>query len=105
MLHGSTLLTRDLEVCAVPELAKVEKLRSVRRDLRPAHRLTPQRLSLPRQPVSWHSERVNADPGGTRLRSATSGYASFEAILGDIRIACETAEEPDGVIFEPMGLA
>jgi hypothetical protein len=29
------------------------------------------------------------------------GDASFEAILGDIRIACETAVEPDGVIFEP----
>lgn len=31
------------------------------------------------------------------------GDASFEAILGDIRIACETAVEPDGVVFEPGG--
>ena len=29
------------------------------------------------------------------------GDASFEAILGDIRIACATAVEPDGVIFDP----
>lgn len=29
------------------------------------------------------------------------GDSSFEAILGDIRIVCETVVEPDGVTFDP----
>jgi hypothetical protein len=50
MLHGSTLLTRDLDVCAVLSSANVEKLREILRDLRPTHRLTPQRLSFLENP-------------------------------------------------------
>jgi hypothetical protein len=46
MLHGSTLLTRDLDVCALLSSANVEKLREILRDLHPTHRLTPQRLSF-----------------------------------------------------------
>lgn len=46
MLHGSTLLTRDLDGCAVLNPANVGKLREILRDLHPTHRLTPQRLSF-----------------------------------------------------------
>jgi hypothetical protein len=38
MLHGSSLLTRDLDVCAVLTRANVAKLREILRDLHPAHR-------------------------------------------------------------------
>ena len=34
-LHGSTLLTRDLDVCAVLSPTNVEKLRDILRDLHP----------------------------------------------------------------------
>src|SRR6185437_879490 len=37
-LHGSSLLTRDLDVCAVLTGAKVAKLRELLKDLHPAHR-------------------------------------------------------------------
>ncbi len=46
VLHGSTLVTRDLDVCAILSDANVEKLRAAFRDLRPIHRFTPQRLSF-----------------------------------------------------------
>jgi hypothetical protein len=45
-LHGSSLVTRDLDVCAILSDENVEKLRDALRDLKPTHRLTPQKLSF-----------------------------------------------------------
>ena len=50
ILHGSTLVTRDLDVCAVLTPENVAKLRETLKDLKPAHRLTPQRLSFLENP-------------------------------------------------------
>ena len=41
MLHGSTLVTRDLDVCAVLSADNVARLRDALRDLQPKHRFTP----------------------------------------------------------------
>lgn len=46
MLHDSSLVTRDLDVCAVLTLENVKKLRNAFRKLHPFHRLTPQKLSF-----------------------------------------------------------
>ena len=46
VLHGSALVTRDLDVCAVLSNEDVEKLRSALREFHPTHRLTPQRWSF-----------------------------------------------------------
>ena len=46
MLHGSSLVTRDLDVCAVLSRETVARLR----DLKPTHRQTPQRLSFLENP-------------------------------------------------------
>jgi len=46
MLHGSTLVTRDLDVCAILSPENVARLREILRDLNPVHRLTPQRPSF-----------------------------------------------------------
>ncbi len=45
-LHGSALVTRDLDVCAILSSANVEKLRNALHDLKPMHRLTPQNISF-----------------------------------------------------------
>ncbi|MGC1521637.1 MAG: hypothetical protein WA803_08875 [Steroidobacteraceae bacterium] len=37
-LHGSSLVTRDLDVCAILSNENVEKLRDALRDLKPAYR-------------------------------------------------------------------
>jgi hypothetical protein len=42
MLHGSSLVTRDLDACAVLSADNVRKLREISQDLHPVHRLTPQ---------------------------------------------------------------
>jgi len=46
MLHGSSLLTRDLDVCAVLTSGNLEKLRDAFRELHPVHRLSPPQLSF-----------------------------------------------------------
>lgn len=56
MLHGSSLLTRDVDVCALLTPANIEKLRAALGDLHPQHR-----LSLPRQSF------LDEPPPGTAL--------------------------------------
>jgi hypothetical protein len=51
VLHGSTLVTRDLDVCAVLSAENIAKLRAALRDLQPTHRFTPQRLSFLENPA------------------------------------------------------
>lgn len=46
MLHGSSLLTRDLDVCAVITSESVARLREALRDLKPMHRISSPRLSF-----------------------------------------------------------
>lgn len=50
ILHGSSLVTRDLDVCTVLTDEHVAKLRNVLKDLNPTHRFTPQRLSFLQNP-------------------------------------------------------
>lgn len=44
--HGSSLMTRDLDICVLLTNETVEKLRSTFADWNPKHRMTPQRLSF-----------------------------------------------------------
>ena len=46
LLHGSTLVTRDLDICALLSRSDVAKLRAALSDLNPRHRLTSQKLSF-----------------------------------------------------------
>jgi molybdopterin-guanine dinucleotide biosynthesis protein len=45
-LHGSSLVTRDLDVCAILSSESVKKPRDALRDLKPAHRQTSPKISL-----------------------------------------------------------
>ena len=83
-LHGSTLLTRDLDVCAVLTAANVEKLREAFRDLHPAHRHTPQRLSFldnPTPPTDLKNLYLQTDLGALDLLGAITGVGDFERVL------------------------
>ena len=44
--HGSSLMTRDLDICVVLTDETVEQLRKTLGDWNPKHRMTPQRLSF-----------------------------------------------------------
>lgn len=83
MLHGSTLLTRDLDVCAVLSLADVEKLRDILRDLHPTHRLTPQRLSFldnPSPGIHVQNLYLETELGSLDILTSILGVGDFERV-------------------------
>jgi predicted nucleotidyltransferase len=51
LAHGSTLMTRDLDICAALTPANVERLRQTLAEFNPRHRMTPQRLSFLKHPA------------------------------------------------------
>jgi predicted nucleotidyltransferase len=46
VLHGSSYVTDDLDICVVMSPETVVKLRTALADLKPVHRMTPQKLSF-----------------------------------------------------------
>jgi len=49
-VHGSTMITQDLDICCEFSTANLMRLGAVLRDLEPVHRMTPQRLPLEMTP-------------------------------------------------------
>ena len=83
MLHGSSLLTRDLDVCAVLTRENVAKLRQVLRDLHPAHRLSEPKLSFldnPGPDVEVRNLYLRTDLGPVDFLSAIAGVGDFESV-------------------------
>ncbi|HEU4655233.1 MAG TPA: nucleotidyltransferase [Steroidobacteraceae bacterium] len=83
MLHGSSMLTRDLDVCALLTDVNVAKLRDTFRDLHPTHRFTPQKLSFLEHPdpgVPLKNLYLQTDLGPIDLLGAIAGFDSFDDI-------------------------
>jgi predicted nucleotidyltransferase len=83
MLHGSSLVTRDLDVCAVLTRENVAKLREMLRDLHPTHRLTPQKLSFLDNPdpnVEVRNLYLRTDFGPIDFLSSIAGIGNFESV-------------------------
>jgi predicted nucleotidyltransferase len=82
-LHGSSLVTRDLDVCAILSSENVEKLRAALRDLKPTHRLTPQKLSFLDNPdpgVEVHNLYLRTDFGPVDILSSILGVGDFDRV-------------------------
>ena len=82
-LHGSSLVTRDLDVCAVLSSDNVEKLRNVLRDLRPAHRFTSQKLSfldIPDPGVPMLNLYLSTEMGPVDILGSIMGVGEFEPV-------------------------
>lgn len=83
LLHGSTLVTRDLDVCAVLSHQDVAKLRKALHDLKPTHRLTPQRLSFLTDPdpgVPVRNLYLETELGTVDILSSVLGVGEFERV-------------------------
>lgn len=86
MLHGSSLLTRDVDVCAALTPEAIEKLRDAFRDFHPLHRLsTPQRsfLDNPEPGVALSNLYLNTDLGTLDLLGSISGVGDFARVARD----------------------
>jgi predicted nucleotidyltransferase len=83
MLHGSTLVTRDLDVCAVLSAQNVARLREVLRDLQPKHRFTPQKLSFldnPEPGVPLNNLYLETEWGPVDFLGSIKGVGNFEQV-------------------------
>jgi len=83
MLHGSSLLTRDVDVCTALTPANVEKLRDAFRAFHPVHRLSsPQQsfLDVPEAGVALDNLYLNTDLGTLDLIGRVTGVGDYERV-------------------------
>lgn len=83
VLHGSTLLTRDLDVCILFSAENVERLRESFRDQHPTHRLTTQKLSFLENPepgVPLKNLYLETDLGPVDFLGEIKGVGGFERV-------------------------
>ncbi len=83
MLHGSSMLTRDLDVCAVLTDTTIARLRAAFRDLHPTHRDSPQKLSfldVPDPGVALKNVYLQTDLGPLDILGAISGFDDIAEI-------------------------
>lgn len=104
VLHGSALVTRDLDICAVLTPENIERLRETLRDLNPRHRMTPQRPSFLRIPGPGESVTnlyLETDWGIVDIPSSMLGLGEFESIVANSEAfeiggkACRLISLPD----------
>lgn len=80
LTHGSTLVTRDLDICAVLTPENVERLRKLLADWNPRHRMTPQRLSFLEHPpagVPVQNLYLQTDYGVVDVLTSILGVGDF----------------------------
>ena len=83
VLHGSALVTRDLDICAVLTPENIESLRATLKDLNPRHRMTPQNISflqVPKPGVSISNLYLQTDWGVVDILSSITGLGDFESV-------------------------
>jgi len=83
VLHGSSLVTRDLDVCAVLSAENIAKLRAALGDLHPIHRLTPQRLSfmdIPEPGLDMKNLYLETQLGPVDFLGSILGIGDFERV-------------------------
>ncbi|MBK6728342.1 MAG: nucleotidyltransferase [Xanthomonadales bacterium] len=82
-LHGSSMLTRDLDVCAVVSEENIEKLRRAFADLHPVYRMSPERWSFldhPAPGVVMNHLYLQTDLGPLDVLGSITGVGGFEAV-------------------------
>lgn len=82
-LHGSSLVTRDLDVCATLSSENVAKLRDALRELKRAHRLTSQKISFLDNPdpgTEIHNLYLRTDFGPVDILTSILGVGEFDRI-------------------------
>jgi predicted nucleotidyltransferase len=80
--HGSSLVTRDLDICALLTSENVEKLRAILADWHPRHRMMPQKLSFLEFPKSGPLRNLylETDYGIVDILPSVLGVGDFERI-------------------------
>ncbi len=101
--HGSSYLTRVLDICAMLTSDNVAKLRQALAEWNPKHRMTPQKLSFllyPPVDLPLNNHYLQTDRGVLDVISSVLG-------VGDFKRLKQQAEEleVDGVVYRVISLA
>lgn len=80
--HGSSLMTRDLDICVVLTNETVGKLRSIFGDWHPKHRMTPQKLSFLEFPKTGPIQNLylETDFGIVDILSTVLGVGDYQRL-------------------------
>jgi hypothetical protein len=86
--HGSALMTRDLDICALLTDEAVEKFRALFADWHPKHRMTPQKLSFLEFPKTGPVQNLylETDYGIIDILSSVLGVGDFNRLRGSAEV-------------------
>jgi predicted nucleotidyltransferase len=91
VLHGSSFVTNDLDICAVLSSGNIDKLRAVLADLRPVHRMTHRKLSFLDHPAKGEGVAnldLETDAGILDILSSIAGVGDYERLRrGAVEVA------------------
>lgn len=83
VLHGSSQVTQDLDICAVLSEQTISKLREILKDLNPRHRMTAQKLSfldLPPAGTPLKNLYLRTNLGVVDILTEVTGVGGFDRI-------------------------
>jgi predicted nucleotidyltransferase len=86
ILHGSSMVTDDLDVCAVLTGENIEKIRAALKDLKPVHRMTHGRLSFldhPANGLPMKNLYLKTDAGVVDVLSSVLGVGEFARLRAE----------------------
>jgi len=80
--YGSSLVTRDLDICAVLSDVNIAKLRKILADWHPRHRMTPDKISFLEFPKAGPLQNLYllTDVGVIDILSTVLGVGDFERL-------------------------
>ncbi len=84
VIYGSTLVTRDVDLCLLLSPAEIARLRQVLERFHPVHRMTPSRLSFieePRDITNINNLYLDTDLGVVDLLSEIKGVGNYVRVL------------------------
>ncbi len=82
-MHGTSLLTEDIDVCAILSKDRVQKIRQILAPYHPVHRMTPKKLSLlefPEDITLINNLYVSTDMGQIDFLGSVGGVGDFESV-------------------------
>lgn len=83
VLHGSSLVTRDLDLCVDLNTLTIQKLRTIFKDASPVHRMTPKKLSFLEYPEDISSLKniyIDTNFGVIDFLSEVIGVGGFDVV-------------------------
>lgn len=82
-VYGSTMVTRDIDICYACTPENIEILRNTLKDINPVHRQTPNKLSfieIPKSTDNINNLYLETDLGALDILSQITGVGDFEKV-------------------------